>query len=89
MDNIQSKWIKLLNEQNFSGWEVKSDEDEVLIIVPDDQDLVLVHKNIPDILLTLKPAIDSNERVVFVVGNSQTSFGFIVNPNNKDLHAKI
>jgi hypothetical protein len=77
MSALQTEWITLLQQQEIPGWTIGADGGDILIKVPDDQDLALIYANFPDTIIVLKPDIKSQSHTLrFIVGSSSNSFQY-------------
>ena len=80
MSELQIEWIALLQKQDLPGWNIAADGQDVLIQIPDDQDLRLVYDNFPDTVIALSPDIKAAPRKLrFIIGNSKQSFTYELN----------
>ncbi|SDF77601.1 hypothetical protein SAMN05421827_101505 [Pedobacter terrae] len=81
MNVFQKEWIELLIKQDFPEWNIGEDGNDILVKIPDSQDLQLVIDNFPETILAIQSEITNPpRRLKFLIGNSKTSGSFEINP---------
>lgn len=77
MDSLRDEWIKLLEKQNFPEWKISLVAGDIIIKIPDSQDIRLVDQNFPDTIALLRPEIESiPRRVRFIIHNRTQRFQY-------------
>jgi hypothetical protein len=87
MNVYQQKWLQVLRASNLKQWEINELGDDILVVMPNIDDLKLIRDNLPEVIAAL--SLDINEpaeRLKFIFKNNHEVFDYILNPTSEDLN---
>ncbi|TDQ08214.1 hypothetical protein [Pedobacter metabolipauper] len=74
MNAYKNEWIEILLKKDFPGWLIGADKNDIIIQIPDDQDLDKVAAEFSSMLSELQKKIKSKPTMTrFFIGNSKDS----------------
>jgi hypothetical protein len=86
MNAYQQKWIEVLQHANVPGWEINSQEDDILIHVPDIHSIKELANNLETVLAQISLDFTLPKyRLRFIIRNSREELDYIINPSDSDL----
>ncbi len=87
MNAYQQKWIEVLSNAHINGWEIKPENDDIHIEMPNVTDLKLIRDNLPATLAAMSLDIEvPKERLKFVFHNGHENFEYILNAGTDELN---
>jgi len=85
MNAYQDKWISILKNANLPGWEITPEGDDILVVMPQVNDLKVIRDNLPMTLAALSLDIEEpKERLKFTFKNNHEQFDYVLNPTEED-----
>jgi hypothetical protein len=86
MNAYQQKWIEVLNNSHIPGWEIKPQDEDIYVEMPNVVDLKLIRDNLPETLGLISLDIEEHkERLKFIFNNGHEHFEYVLNPGNEEL----